>query len=240
MNKYTLYAGTAFVTVALLSLLRRRGSVVVDRGPPKGFETLDRLAQQVDAYIPGFSQFARGAAYGESGGKSTAINDSPSEAAAACRGYQRLQDSVYANNPYPAADWCWGSGGWFGFLPSTGLYAPGFRNENPRLVFDPAASVAMFADFVRRVATGQLHKLPPDERNWLAVRRFMAGNTVGLDWQEQKVLNSDTDGIPRARKVRERLAKHLAAVGLSESVMYQPVTISSAYPGAAALWKMLR
>lgn len=239
MNKYALYAGTAFVTVAALSLLRRRGSVVVDSGPPKGFEELDRLASQVDRFAPGFSKFARAAAYGESRGKSNAANTSASEADAACRGYERRKDTVYANNPYPAADWCWGSGGWFGFLPSTGLYAKGFRNLDPRLVFDPAASVAMFADFVRRVVAGQFHNLPPDQQNWLAVRRFMAGNTVGLDWQEQRVLSTDTDGVPRARKVRERLARHLEAVGISPDFMYEPVQFYG-YPGATAIWSMLR
>lgn len=237
--KYSTVAlGTLLALTVLSDMTKTSGGGHVSP-PPAGFEELDRLASRVDRYIPGFSAFARAASYGESRGNNLAANRSASEADAACRGYERNKDGMFKNNPYPASDWCWGSGGWFGLLPSTGLSASGFHNENPMLVFDPAASIAMFADMVNRIVKGQWSKLPESERNWLAIRRFMASNTVGLDWREEKILNTDTDGIPRSRKVREKLAKHMTAVGVPTSHMYQRVT-SNGFPGASQLWRELR
>jgi len=231
------YGAAAVGTVALLAVLvPRRANAQADL--PQGYGELQRIAQKVDPYIPGFSKFSLGVSYWESRGNSAAVNDSDSEAAAACRGYRRKADTLFANNPYPEQDWCWGSGGWFGFLPSSALAAEGFHDLDPYLVLDPEAQVAMFAAFVRRVARNWFGKLPPEERNWLTIRRFMAGNTVGLDWQEEKVLKSDTDGIPRARKTRERFVKSLKQVGVNPSFMYQRVRIKD-WPGAVQLWGKL-
>ncbi len=165
-------------------------------------------------------------------------NDSASEVRASCRGWERLKDTRYKDNPYGERAWCIGSGGWFGFIPTTGLYANGFQNEDPALIYDPAASVAMFADFVRRV-TNNWPKIPPEHRNWLTMRRFMAGNTVGFDWDENKVLNSDTDGIPRSVKVRLKFPEALYKAGLPADFMYRPVEVTN-LPSAIKLWERLR
>lgn len=207
-----------------------------DRVPAK-FEELNRLAVHVDHYIPGFSKFARAAAYGESRGNSEAINEN--DAGAACRAWQRLKDSRFAENPWRnASDWCFGSGGWFGFLPTTALSAQGFRTQDPHLIFDPEASIAMFADYIRRIVKGHWDSIPQQHHNWLTIRRFMAGNTVGLDWREEKVLKTDTDGVPRSVKTRLKFGRHLTEVGIDPSFMYEPVRISG-WPGAAALWQQL-
>lgn len=232
MTNWTLYALTAFGAVSAAALLRRTvsGGALRVLPAPAGYEELEYYAKKVDKYIPDFSLFARSAAYTESGGKSSAANRSPSEADAACRGYHN-NATRFANNPHPAADWCWGSGGYFGFLPSTALSAQGFHNQDPYLVFDPAASVAMLADFVRRVYRGHFHKLPYDEQNWLAMRRFMASNRVGLDWQEN---------LERSPKTRARFEKALQAVGIPTSFMRQHVTVNSNWPGAYALWQEIK
>ena len=196
------------------------------------YKTLAVLSEGVDSYIPGFSTFALAVARRESNGNNLALGEHDSKAA--CAGYERNRDSLFANNPYSPAYFCAGSGGWFGLMPSTALAAPGFENMDPRLIFDPIASVILFADYVRRVRNS-MQALPADQRNWLAVRRFMAGNTVGLDWREEKILSSDDDGIPRARKVRERFQKDLAAWGIPSSFMYKPVRINS-WPGAKPLY----
>lgn len=233
---FLLYTSVAVGTLVLLTAASKAKA-----GEPRlsqGYSELRRLASKVDPYIPGFSKFAPAVAYTESRGNSEAMNSTASEAAAACRGYRRKADTLYADNLYPEKDWCWGSGGWFGFLPSTALAAEGFHNFDPYLVFDPEAQVAMFADFVRRIARNWFHRLPPDQRNWLAIRRFMAGNTVGLDWQEQKVLKSDKDGVPRAVKTRERFEKALRETGVKPSFMYQRVRFKD-WPGAIQLWGIL-
>jgi hypothetical protein len=236
MNYGTAAMIAGSVTLGLALAQRARRATPNYRA--QGMDELVALAQQVDPYIPGFSLFAPAAAYGESRGKSDAANRTTSEAKAACTGYERNKNGRFASNPYPASDWCWGSGGWFGFLPSTALSAPGFHNRSPYLVFEPKASIAMFADYIRRIVAGFWGRVPAQHQNWLTVRRFMASNVVGLDWNEQRILSSDTDGVPRATKVRRRLASHLKAVGLPESVMFQQVRIHN-WPGAVTLWQQL-
>lgn len=236
MNRTAAYAAAAFAAVAVVSVATRASARPKIGAPPAGYAELDALAKQVDPYIPGFSGFARAAAYGESRGNIQAVFEG--DAGAACRGYERKRDTLFANNPHPAADFCWGSGGWFGFIPSTALAAPGFEDLDPYLIFDPEASVAMFSGFVARIVRNWWGKIPESHRNWLTIRRFMAGNTVGLDWNEEKVLSSDTDGVPRSVKVRQRLAKAMRAVNVPPSLMYQRVRLRD-YPGAMAIWNIL-
>lgn len=204
--------------------------------PPQGggFAQIQSIASQVEqrAQIPGFTAFALGTAQRESLGNNLAVNDSPSEAAAACRGYKRnLGDPYdrYVNNPFPAERWCWGSGGWYGQLPSTALAAPGFHEDDPYLVFDPVASTVLLADWIRRVKNGFFSKLPPEHRNWLTVRRFMSSNKIGLDYNEQ---------LEKSPKVRERFAADLAKRGIDPSFMYKPVTIGN-WPGAVEMYAVI-
>jgi hypothetical protein len=180
--------------------------------------------------MPGFAKFALAVAKNESRGNNLAVNNSSSEAKAACRGYDN-NPGKYGDNPYGRGRFCFGSGGWFGFLPSTALAAPSFRNEDPYLIFDPAASVALLADYVRRVKNGFWGKLPTSCRNWLTVRRFMASNKVGFD--------CDETNYDRSYKVRERFARDLKYHGFNPNFMYTPVTIGN-WPGDWAMYQILR
>lgn len=225
--------GAALVTGAVLLSRPAKARPPVLGG---GYAQIRQLGSVVEPHIPGFSNFAVAVARRESRGDNLALGTH--DAGAACRGFERNAESRFAANPYPKEAWCKGSGGWFGFIPSTALAAPGFENLNPDLIHDPKASVAMLADYIRRLGR-MLKRLPAAERTWLAVRRFMAGNTVGLDWTEQKVLNTDTDGIPRAAKVRERFAKDLQATGTPPSWMNQRARVDDSYPGALSLWHQM-
>lgn len=238
MRRWLALAGIAGGTALTLGILSKSRAASAF-SPPQGYKELAALAQHVDPYIHGFSKFAVAVAHNESRGNSQAMNDSPSERGAACRGYERQADGKFRDNPYPKADWCWGSGGWFGLLPSTGLGAPGFENLDPLLVLDAEAQVAMYADFVRRVVQNNWNEIPEEHRNWLTVRRFAAGRTVGFDWNEERVLSSDRDGVPRARKVRLKFARSLRAMGIPESFMYKRVRVKN-WPGAIQLWEILR
>jgi hypothetical protein len=185
-------------------------------------------AAQVAKIGNGFVPFGLAVAKREASFNNKAINDSPSEADAACRLYRRNKDGIYRDNPYGKAGFCWGSGGWWGFLPATAMEPKVFRKLDPRVyLFEPAASTAMFADYVRDIVVNFFPKLPPEHRNWLSIRRSMASLATMYDYKEKEG--------ERARKSRERLAKDLKAVGYDSDWMYQKPTLG-AYPGAAAVW----
>lgn len=233
-----MYGLAAGVGLAVLSAPRSgRASTRVTVAKSSRAE-LQRLAKATEQWagMPGFAAFADAVARRESKWNNLAVN--PGDAKFACNGWKNQKDKKFKDNPFGATYWCWGSGGWFGFIPSTALASPSFRNANPMLVHDPAHSVVFFADFVRRLE-GMMKELPPEQRNLLAVRRAMAGLTVFYDWREEKVLKSDKDGIPRARKVRERLAADLIAAGYDPDVMYYPATWSR-WPGDLQLYGWLR
>ncbi len=219
----------ALVGLALLAPTARAAFV-----PPQGggYGEIWRLAKVAEqkAQMPGFAAFALAVATSESRGNNQASNTSESEAGYACKLYWANADTRFANNPHPASKFCFGSGGWFGFMPATALSGKPFRNVDPYLVFDPAASVAFLADFVRRVVNGYWAKLPASCRNWLTIRRFMAGNKVGLDCNETN--------YPRSGKVQRKLAKNLQERGLPAAVMYGSVTIGN-WPGGWALYQAL-
>ncbi len=189
---------------------------------------LARVVEQ-KAQMPGFAAFALAVATSESRGYHLAANTSESEAAAACRGYERYP-AKFAGNPYGRDRFCFGGGGWFGFLPSTALSAPSFANQDPYLVFNKAASVALLADYVRRVKKGFFHKLPPSCRNWLTIRRFMASNKIGMDCYETN--------YGKSAKVRVKLAKNLRQRGMPVSLMQRNVVIGN-WPGDWALYQLL-
>lgn len=224
------WIGAAAVALALLGRAAEAKARVYVPTQGGGFAQIQGLAGDVErrAGIPGFAAFALGVAERESDGNNLAANTSDSEAAAACHGYE-TNPGRYGDSPYPAERWCWGSGGWYGQLPSTALAAPGFEQSDPYIVFDPLASTVLLADFVRRVVRGHFSKLPASARNWLTLRRFMASNTVGLDYGET---------LARSRAVRERFASDLAKRGISPSFMYEPVTIR-AWPGAVPLYRSM-
>lgn len=142
------------------------------------------------------------------------------EARAAEIGYDRNQAS-YSKSPYPRARWVFGSGGWFGLLPATGLgflrgktqiVSPDF---DPWDVFDPWRSCVMYADYVRRITKlGQWQALPASERNWLAIKRAGASLTVLSDWQATG---------DRAKAIHAGVAKRLASMGIPASFAREPV-----------------
>jgi len=186
-----------------------------------------KLAEAVErtGTLTGFTTFALAVAYTESRCCNCAINrkDAPS----ACRLYKGSKKrGFYATNPFREEDWCFGSGGWFGFMPATGLAAGGpkglFAKANPQLIHDPVVSVVMLADFVERI----IRKY--GAKNWLAVRRGMASPKLVSDYSETK--------HPRSKKVRERFTEALMKNGISnpEDFMKAPVSIKG-YSGAAKI-----
>lgn len=179
----------------------------------------------------GFVPFSLAVTKRESGFNSSAVNDSPGEAAAACRLYRRNAEGIYKDNPYGEAGFCWGSGGWYGFLPATGMEPKAFRNRDPRVyLFDPAASTAMFADYVRDIVVNFFPKLPPKHRNWLSIRRSMASLATMYDYEEEGQRSKDS---------KARLKTDLKAVGYDSDWMYQQPALGP-YPGASAVWDDLR
>ena len=90
------------------------------------------------------------------------------EADAASEGYVR---NTYLHDcPYSAARYSFGSGGWFGLLPSSGVHAfKGTRYEciDPWSVFDPPVALVMGIEYARRTMRRQAFK---DNPTWLTLR----------------------------------------------------------------------
>jgi hypothetical protein len=189
-----------------------------------------RLASLVEkSGIDGFATFAVAAAYTESRWKNLSANCVPSEAKAACKLFAGAKSrGYYGGNAFPRERWCFGSGGWFGLLPATGLAAGGakgpFAHADPFLVFDPASSVVMLADFVVRLVRRY------GAQNWLAVRRGMASVNLIGDINETK---------PRSKDVRARFADALKKSGVDPASMYEKPVVDN-YPGARSLLKLLQ
>lgn len=203
--------------------------------------------------IPGFANFATGAAKTESNGNNLVglgvsrgilpgnvklndhLNASQKEADAACNLWEGARTrGFYLENPYDWRYWCFGSGGWFGLLPATGLSAGGtkgpFAEQSPFLVFDPIPSVVMIADFAKRVIRSQRFQgMPYGEQNWLAVRRGMAASSLIGDYTETK--NS-------SRKVREHFENALAKVGIDPDFMFTRAEVGD-WMGATRLLNWL-
>lgn len=142
------------------------------------------------------------------------------EARAAEIAYDRNK-ATYGKSPYPRERWVFGSGGFFGLLPGTGLAflrgkpQASSADFDPADVFDPHRSCVMYADYVRRITRlGQWQALPPSERNWLAIKRAGASLTVLADWQA----NGD-----RAKAIHAGVAKRLASIGVPASFARQKV-----------------
>lgn len=180
--------------------------------------------------IEGIATFGLAAARRESGFNPNADNTSASEAAAACRGWKGgLKRGFWKENPWrddPVA-WCWGSGGWYGFLPSTMLGRSAFEELDPALApFDPGLSTAAFGAFCASIIRNTLPDLPPHQRNWASVRMAMAALVVA---KEQSGTSKETAG-----KVRERLKQNLVENGDPASFAdAQPS--ATRYPGNAAV-----
>jgi len=242
MRKQWLLPLLAFgFTYALASEARSSPGFVPPQESQRGRQDLASMSEIVDRYIPGFSAFALGTSLRESNWNSNSINDSKSERRKAAQGFKgALSRGFFRDNPYrdEPALWGFGSGGWFGFLPSTGLAQGGkrgpFAEAHPGLVFDPSASVAMIAGFVRRISDVHFEKLPREHRNWYAIRRAMAGNLYIPDWRLEKKRSRES-----AQRLREDVAR---ALGVSEAeahrLMSRRVTFRD-WPGVGAIWGAL-
>lgn len=143
--------------------------------------------------LPGFRIFAEAVARRESGFNSQAKNTSPTEAAAAARLFDGARSrGHFADNPHVGdrSAWTFGSGGWFGFLPSTGLAQGGhegpWQQAHPSTIFDPIESTAMAAAYAAAIIRNYFDRLPASERNWLAVRRGWRSIALIPDWREEK------------------------------------------------------
>lgn len=197
-----------------------------------GRSELRRLVAEAEAAgaPAGFATFAEGAAWTESRWNNCAVNDSASEAAAALRLYEGAKGrGWFPDNPFGPDAFGFGSAGWFGLMPATGLIAGGnrgpFIDSDPRLVTDPVASVVMIADFAVRVARKYR------ARHWLDIRRGMAG---------LRLVGPKADDKPRAQQTRARFEEGLDRAGVAdpEAFMLQKPDVSD-YPGAWHIWQHL-
>ena len=185
-------------------------------------------AEQISG-IQGLALYGMIVASRESNYSPTALNDSAKEAAKACEGWNRdgNRNGRYSQSQYQSeSDWCWGSGGWFGFLPSTALAPSGFHDFNPHTVRSAAhkpEQVAYFAAMVRAIIANYFPNLPPDCRNWLAIRRAWASLTLMYDCEEQS---------EHARSIRENFAESLgdATPAEADSFMFREPT-AAGWPG---------
>jgi peptidoglycan hydrolase-like protein with peptidoglycan-binding domain len=187
------------------------------------------LAVEATGTLRGFNSFALATAYTESRWSLSAHNDKPSEVSASCRLYRGSAGrGFFAQNRHPESHWCIGSGGWFGLMPATGLAAGGtkgpFARSDPRLIFDPAASVVMLADLVRRLVQNY------GADSWLAVRRGMASPGLVADRAEAN---------KRSRHVRDRFEEALRVASVPVSFMNERPDLSN-FSGAGALLPRVR
>jgi hypothetical protein len=142
------------------------------------------------------------------------------EAAAALAAYERNAYKL-ADSPFPKPAWVFGSGGAYGLIPANAL-APFFdtlalrRGEvGPYDVFDPKRSTVLFADMVRRlIERDEFKGLPPDAKNWLAIKRGLAAPSLMADHAELE---------SRSRTVRERADEAARELGIDPAFLRERV-----------------
>jgi hypothetical protein len=139
----------------------------------------------------------------------------------------------YGISPHPREEWVFGSGGWFGFLPATGLAA--FINTPliasgevyPYMVFEESPSIVMLAAFVRRLVKHHFKNLPHTHRNWLAIKRAGAGLGYIGDYLEKR---------SRSIQIREKAERSAQQRNISSSFLKEGVPLEwTGYPGAVEL-----
>lgn len=200
----------------------------------KGRQYVERYLDRAEevSTIDGIATFGVAASKRESGWNNLVVNDSDAEKAAACKGWERQRTRDLAGTPYNQAKYyCWGTGGWYGQMPAYNLSRTPFQDLDPRwAVHDPATSTAMFIASKHSLIKHFLPKLPPEHRNWLAVRRSMASLRTMYDVEEKG---------DRARDVRKRFAADLEAIGVDPDFMYEQPHVRN-YPGNGAVWDALQ
>lgn len=226
---------------AMLALARRAYASSQKSLPAQGVLKVKDGRQAVERYlraaeevsgIDGLTDFGLVAAASESNFFNTAKNTSSSEAEKACIGWERNKNTVFKGSPYNDREhFCWGSGGWYGLLPSTGMKALPFRDDDPlRAIFDPAKSTAMFTDFVARTVKGPMKLIPEGERNWFAMSRARSSLT--------RLYDTDDDS-PENLRFMKRLSSSAKEAGVSLSSFDEAVDTSN-YPGPDVVYDALK
>lgn len=203
-----------FVAVALVSG-DGGGASVKPKGTPPKARKLDELTRLAD--LPeDWRQFFRVVAMGESGfnnlrglgdpllfppwaSPNTKVSKSTqdAEALAARRAYKRaMEQGRYSacGNPWPASRYVFGSGGWFGGLPSNMLHAftgTPLACADPWLVFEPEASLVMAIAMAKRLVGNPA----------FASRPFF--KTIRAGWASVEVMNDDAFLAKKIGKWRE-------------------------------------
>lgn len=145
--------------------------------------------------------------------------------------YQADRNAWARSGPYPDGWWELGSGGWYGLLPTVGLVA--FRDSpaiadgrlSPLDIFDPWRSTVMMAAMVARLARRVL--ADPDlreglDRDWLAIKRGMAGNIYvdDADPDDEGPLESVRD---RSRAIAKKVTRILSDLGYPGGWQYRQI-----------------
>lgn len=131
------------------------------------------------------------------------------EADAAAKGYER--NKYLHDCPWPRSRYVFGSGGWFGLLPATGVAV--FRNTryaciDPWSVFDPPASLVM--------AMGYADGL----QNWKGFKKEPTWLNLRVGWG-----NPSKMGNPSSMaNVESKFGDRLESLGYPRSLMYNTVT----------------
>ncbi len=182
-----------------------------------------RLAKMLgwsDSDARWFGEFAMIQAHSESRGNYAAANASAGERTAARRAYEG-QAEVYgarwapiaASAPAAAFYEQFGSGGWYGLIPSYGLHA--FTGDaqvgdvHPYDVFDPWRSTVMMLAFAERLTNrSNWAQLSSSNRNGYALKRgFAAGSLIDN-------LPDDDDGTDRDNITNANVDRAIRELGL--------------------------
>jgi len=152
------------------------------------------------------------------------------EAKAACRAYEKNAAKWFAQSPWPKSRYCFGSAGWFGFLPTYGLIS-GFKATpelvaqiDPWDVTDPLVSLVMAIGYARGLM------------RW---KQFTKG---GATWLTLRVGWGRPGSMSTARtnaKIRKKFAAHLDELGVPASWMDRKVTSLSGLPKGGQLLALL-
>jgi hypothetical protein len=164
---------------------------------------------------------------------SASLAERENEHAAAVTAYDRNRDA-YAESPFPRAMWIFGSGGPYGLIPANAL-AP-FRDTpalragkvGPWDVFNPWKSTVLWLDMIQRLMRWDAFQdLPPDAKNWLAIKRGMARPSLMADYAETQ---------SRSRTVRSRAEKAAEALKIDPGFLRERVPEQwPSYRGAVEL-----
>lgn len=181
--------------------------------------------------ITGLATFGKALAKARSGYDNKYV--SRKNATRACSLYLELRDTLFARNPYAEREWCWGTGGWYGFAPAEVMGLTPFQTLDPRLVFDPAASTAMLAGLIAAIIEEHLSRLPPQDRTWTAVARGM--ENLDALYDNDEALSAQTGSA----QLRETFLQELYAAGISRDFASTQVP-DGPFASTQSVWDVLQ